>query len=679
MKNHILITGLLCACFLAIEGFAQSKPTFREKRADRHYESLSYHKAIKLYHKVLDQDPGNHRVKLKLAESYFKQNDPVKAEEWYAQVINKTYLVKSYHYLHYAQVLQSNGKFNSSLRWAKKYLGANPKSEVAQNLVYSLQNVDRYYQDSSKYVVTPVNFNSAAADFAPSYYNDGLVFSSSRKQNLNLEKNYSWDKSKYLDLYYTEPSIAQEMFVEPTKLKGRVNSRLHEGPATFFQDDRRIIFTRNNPQEQSRLHLYAAELPTGSDQWEQIESLPFNSKNYSVGHPAMAASGAELYFVSDMPGGQGGTDIYKVLYVRGNWGIPQNLGPEINTPGNEMFPFVDQDDKLYFASNGHPGLGGLDIYSVNLKEETPVITNMGYPINSSKDDFGLIVNHDRKLGYYSSNRSGNDDIYQFVENYETIEIMVQGVDGVSAEEMVVSLKSKGNNLITKAPDAAGKVTFDVIPEMDYEIVTEAPDYLTASTSLNTSENTPSTVEVLMETAKPAPSQGTLLTVNNMEGTSSYIITKERVIEISSEENESWLNTLLIENNISIEDQVEINPIHYGFDQSNFESEYQTELDKLADLMTRFHNVEFELSSHTDSRGSQAYNKMLSQKRALSAEQYLIDQGVSKQRLFTMGYGEAKPLNECVDGHPCNNGKHLKNRRTEFRLVYMDENQVVSNY
>ncbi len=670
------------ACFLVYDGFAQTNYTFKEKRADHLFESNSFHKAIKVYHKVIDKQPANDRAKLKLAESYFKSNDTENAETWYAQVINKSYIVKSLHYLHYAQVLQSNGNFNSSLRWAKKYLGTNPRSEVAQNLVYSLQNIHKYFQDSSKYLVTSLNINTPAAEFAPTFYRDGIVFSSSRRSAVNLEKNFSWDKSKYLDLYESAPIVGNEMFTEPVKIKGRINSRLHEGPATFFQQDSRTIFTRNqmvkhNNREVSKLQLYTAILPTGLDQWQRLEPLPFNSKNYSVGHPSMDPSGAELYFVSDMPGGQGGTDIYKVLYVRGKWGIPQNLGPEINTPGNEMFPFKDPEDKLYFASNGHPGMGGLDIYCVDLKSSPKTVSNIGYPINSTKDDFGLIVDHQKGLGYYSSNRSGNDDIYQFQEHYEILEVIVNSAEEVR-QQTVVSLKSQGYTLAAKSPDQQGKVVFEVAPDLPYEIVTEAPGHLTATTDL---DQVMEPLEINLKSEKPAPQEGTLLTINSSQGSNSYILTHERLIEVKEhhQSSDDWLINLLEENNITLADRLEVNPVHYGFDQTKIESEYQPEFEKLAGLMDKYSFVEFELSSHTDSRGSADYNMALSQRRAMSAEQYLMNKGISKDRLIAMGYGESRPLNECVDNHPCAKDKHLINRRTEFRLIYVDENQVVSNY
>lgn len=686
MRKPSLTLGIALACFWFFSTSAQSRYTFKERRADRNFDQSSFQKAIKLYDKVVKREPLNNRAKLKLAESYFRNNDTENAELWYGEIINKNDLVKSIHHLHYAQILQSNGDFEQSLRWAKKYLGSNPRSEVGQNLVYGLQNVGRYFQDSSKYLVKTVNINTNAAEFAPAFYGNGLVFSSSRSNKINLKKNYAWDRSKFLDLYQTEPLIGQEMLTTPVKLKGKVNTRLHEGPATFLLDDSKIIFTRNNiikknEQEVNNLNLFTALLASGSDQWKDLESLPFNSKNYSAGHPTMDHSGSMLYFVSDMPGGQGGTDLYKVVYVRGKWGVPQNLGPGINSPGNEMFPFIDDNNKLYFASNGHPGLGGLDIFYVDVEDQHPVVSNAGYPLNSTKDDFGLIINVNDRSGYFSSNRGGNDDIYQFTENVGLIDVLVTNEDKVPLEASEVTIKSRGYTLDTRITDSQGNVTFEAAPQSQVELSARAQGYLEGSASL-TANDTQQGVILTMVSEKPPPAKGTLLIVDEIKGKRAYVVTEEKLIEIKDDPDSSqgsWLGGLIQSNNIIIEDTVSISPIHYKFDQSEFESQYEPELEKLANLMNKYSFIDFELSSHTDSRGSDEYNLQLSRKRAFTTRDYLVNKGVSQERLLAMGHGESLPVNECVDRSPCNNTQYSKNRRTEFRLIYMDENQVVSNY
>ncbi len=684
MNKPSLTLGLLLTLFVVFSSLAQTGYSYKEKKADRNFEILAYHKAIRGYNKVIDKEPTNARAKLKLAESYFVNNDTENAEKWYAEVINKNHLVKSILQLHYAQVLQSDGKFDKSLRWAKKYLGANPRSEVAQNMVYSLQNVGKYFQDSIKYTVTSSNINTPASEFAPTYYKNGIVFSSSRSKKLNLKKSYSWDKSKYLDLYVSEPLIGNEMLSQPVRIKGKVNSKMHEGPATFFQEDSRIIFTRNsqvqrNNKAVNNLNLFTAILPQGSDQWKRLEALPFNSKNYSVGHPSMDNSGAVLYYVSDMPGGKGGTDIYKIVYVRGKWGAPQNLGASINTPGNEMFPYVDANDVLYFASNGHPGLGGLDIYQVDLRASNKQVKNLGYPINSTKDDFSLITKDN--AGYLSSNRGGNDDIYQFEYNTSKIEVLVHGEETFPFQQATVILKSNGYVLDTQVPDAQGKAVFEVAPNLSYELQTQAPGFTTNTTQWQ-AKLEDEQIDVNLTSEKPLGMNATFLTISGVDNVSSYILTESQLIEVKDDpgvNQQSWLNSLIAENNISIQDTVEIKPIHYKFDKTNIDDEYQNELMNLVSLMEKYGYLNFELGSHTDARGSAGYNQLLSQRRATSALSYLVAQGVSEERILAMGYGESKPINNCVDNHPCNNEKHLKNRRTEFKLIYMNENQVVSNY
>ena len=651
----------------------------KERAADKHFEVAAYHKAIKRYAKVAEKDPTNHRVKLKLAESYFHANQPIEAEQWYAQVINKKHLVKSGHRLHYAQILQSNGKFEESLRWAKKYLNTNPRSEVAQNLVYSLQNINGYYADSAKYLVTTVNINTPAAEFAPSYYGDGIVFSSSRSSKLNLQKNYSWDNSKYLDLYQTQQILGKDVFEEPQKLPGKVNSGLHEGSATFLNEDSRIIFTRNQREGNAdKLSLLTAIQTSDSDKWQRLESLPFNSKNYSVGHPSMDREGTTLYFVSDMPGGQGGTDIYKVVYVRGKWGIPQNLGPEVNTPGNELFPFIGDDEMLYFSSNGHPGMGGLDIYKADLKASNPSVKNMGYPINSTLDDFGLITRGG--TGYFSSNRSGNDDIYGFEVNQA--DLLVQLPSELKYDDQAEVLLSYQGAVIDRKPlDARGLANFEIAKGLDYQITSSISGYKPVDLTVNTDQEQ-FEVAVDLQPNRPPQSEGHMLVINGSKKAQSYILSGSQVIEVKDQQTEAeanWLAQLLEEQNIILTDTTTLNPIHYKFDRSDIDLQYQPELEQLASLMLKFGNLQFELGSHTDSRGPAAYNLRLSQQRAQAAMDYLVQRGVAQQRLVAMGFGEEQLINNCVDNHPCNNAKHLVNRRTEFRLIYMDQNQVVSNY
>ncbi len=667
------IIALLCTSTVS----AQIRVSPKERRANKNFQEGSYHRAVRQYLRVLERNPANHRVKLKLAESYFQLNDTEKAEKYFSEVISKPFIIKTPHFLQYAQTLQSNGDFTRSMRWAKKYLSANPKSEVGQNLVFSLQHISQYYRDSSKYSVVPLNINTQASEFAPTYYGNGIAFSSSRKKKINLEANYLRDRSKYLDLFVTEPLLGHNMYTTPKKLRGSVNSKMHEGPATLTDSGTRLIFTRNQyaklkPQQTNRLNLFSATRQFESDPWKNVTPLPFNNRNYSVGHPTMDPSGAVMYFVSNMPGGYGGTDIYKVIYVRGKWGVPSNLGPEINTPGNEMFPYIAENDILYFASNGHPGIGGLDIYRADLTAEKPVVDNLGFPINSTKDDFGLIKRENS--GYFSSNRGGNDDIYRFNEEYRVIEVLVEAAD---LSGTTLTLSADGMDLSTYKPDDNGKVRLELAPEAPYEIAVESPGY-NPEVILLDSGPSPDVVKLELTPMRTNPEPGTLFQIRDHTDTATYILTEKGVIEISGQSSH-WLDNLMEENHIAITDTAHIDPIHYDFDESQVDDPYLMELNKLAALMNKYQYLEFQLNAHTDSRGPSSYNLNLSQQRASSAKDYLVRMGIAAHRLLAKGHGEQQLINTCGDGQPCARSMHLANRRTEFALVYMDQDQVVSNY
>ena len=626
MRNPVLFLGLILATLLTYSSLAQAKMSHKERKADRHLERHSYYKASELYKKVVRKYPRNERAKLKLARTYFQANKPVEAELYYSEVIHKRYLVKSLDYLHYAQVLQSVEKFTSAEKWGRKYLAINPRNTIAQNLMYSLESVSNYYKDSSRYIVESLNINTEASEFSPSFFPEGIVFVSSRSKKHSIKRNYSRDKSKYLNLYYSEGLIGNEMMTRPEKIKGQVNTRFHQGPATFYQDHQKIIYTSNSTSSSqdtdNTLKLYSASFSTVKNRWENVIPLPINKEKYSYGHPSMDMDGKVLYFVSNMPGGVGGTDLYKVKFDGENWGTPINLGPEINTPGNEMFPYIDSNNQLYFSSNGHGGLGGLDIYFVNLNNSIHMVQNMGFPINSTRDDFGLIYDEHKTLGYFSSDRSGQSDLYQYRDT--------------------------------------GEVTHTAFTAPIHD----------------------SQLESSMQSLKPHPTEGTLLVVAGIERTKSYVITDNQVIEVKdskTNEDANWLTNLLKSNNIQIDHTVEIKPIYYAFDRSSIDAEYTSELDKLAVLMKKYDFIEFELGAHTDALGSDIYNQYLSEKRANSALNYLQDKQIQTERLLAVGYGESSPVNECKGEQPCAKHQHRINRRTEFRLIYMDENQVVSNY
>ena len=386
-------------------------------------------------------------------------------------------------YLYYAQALASNGKYKDSQDAYEKYAKVETADKRSGGFQKLYKNVETLNKNAACYKVDYLSINSDKADFSPMYYKNGLVFNSGRTEGTGLKRVFCWDNSRFLDMYYltdvsaltasaaglggadanksksrgTESGVGSDEYTSPTandsrtvgtfggtniyqgygytenpatktqKFSKSLNTKYHEGPMTFTSDGKKVIFTRNNfnngkfktsADKINKLKIYIGD-DKGAGQWNNIKEVPFNSNEYSTGHPSLTKDDKLMYFVSDMPGGFGGTDLYVVQYNGGAFGTPVNLGPEINTSGNEMFPFVDERGNLYFSSDGHAGLGDLDVFYAQITDGSKLkgkIKNMGTPINSSKDDFGFIADGERKMGYLSSNRKRggtDDDIYRF--------------------------------------------------------------------------------------------------------------------------------------------------------------------------------------------------------------------------------------------------------------------------
>lgn len=364
------------------------------------------------------------------------------------------------------------------------------------------------------------------------------------------------------------------------------------------------------------------------NKWEEIADLPFNSDEYSVGHPTLTPDGKFMYFASDMPNANavGGQDLYVVAITDSGFGEPVNLGTAINTKGDEVFPFYHPNGTLYFSSDSYEGFGGLDMYSATQsKGAWGIITNLGYPINSSKDDFGLIYNEKLEHGMFTSSRTGgagSDDIYLFDKQTKVI-LLGKVIDKKTKEpilDAMVHLKEMVTiQLDSIASDKKGKFTFPLEINMDYEVTAEKYGYFLASP---------------------------IKVSTRMEGKDTI----EIVIELQR---------------IAVGEVVKLENIYYDFDKFDIRADAAVELNRFVQFMNKYPGMEVELRSHTDSRGSDTYNQWLSQKRAESAVAYVIKQGIASTRIKARGYGETMPINQCVNRVPCTEEEHQMNRRTEF--------------
>jgi outer membrane protein OmpA-like peptidoglycan-associated protein len=433
--------SFLLVFFVASIGLAQK---VKLQRANVEFEDYNYNSAIQLYLEILDKADVV-EAKIKLAESYRKINNMGEAEFWYGQVVHLPE-AKPIYYLYYGKALQANGKCDLAKPWFEKYSAEEPDDLRGQLLANTCDREELEKMIKSRkdfYNVRKLPFNTFFDDFGPTFYKGGLVFSSERDNTGPTSRIHQWTGHPFLDLFYTNVDTTDAEALEfkydknPEKYSSRLNTKYHDGPICYSRDEKKVFFTRNNLDERNRvgkddegtirLKVFTAELDR-DEEWQNIQGLPFNSDEYSVAHPSMDIDGKTLYFSSDMPGGFGGMDLYYTIYEDGTWSPPRNLGPRINTEGHEVFPYVHSSGRLYFSSDGHVGLGMLDIYYIDNNNGVwgPPM-NIGFPVNTSSDDFSLILNEEETFGYFSSNREGGvggDDIYSFKYSVVKVEVLV---------------------------------------------------------------------------------------------------------------------------------------------------------------------------------------------------------------------------------------------------------------
>jgi len=494
------------------------------------------------------------------------------------------------------------------------------------------------------YTVKNINVNTKYADFGTTYYGtDSVVFASPRSKRSIVKNIWKPNEQPYLDLYIGLVSGEGEI-VGKHKVKGNVNTKFHEADVEFTKDLKTVYFTSNNfinnvakndIEGVLKLQLFKATVKADGE-WTDIVKLPFNSDQFSTGHPALSEDDKKLYFISDRPESIGKTDIYVVnVNADGTYGEPKNLGSKINTKEKEMFPFVNDDSVLYFSSTGHKGKGGLDVFAVKLYDNSvSEILNLGTPINGAADDFAFILKQNK--GYFSSNRKegmGDDDIYSFnVESPLRIEC-TQALTGVVKNKdtqktlmnaVVDLLDSNGNKLQTVTTKFDGAFSFEIACSASYKIVGAKTDFQKGEKDIAAKNDV---VE---------------------EGiTISLDLTPEKVKE------KKILN---------------INPIYFDLNKSSIRPDAAQELDKVVDLMKKNPEIIVESRSHTDARGKDESNLALSDRRAKSTVEYIISKGIDADRISGKGFGETELLNECANFVKCSKAKHQLNRRTEFYIV-----------
>lgn len=650
--------------YIAVVALAAVACTTGGKLADeanRHYNNMEYYAAAQEYQLHL-KTKTDHTAEIRLAECYYHMNHLADAGKVYAKVIQYPEITPK-NQLQYAHILKHNGDLTGARKLFNEYLAKNPKDVAATDELHYCDSLQNYKRYSYQYSVRAAAFNSQYSDFSPVFYKDGIIFCSERSKALNPAAVSQWTGHSYLDLYFTkvtntiEPIASSKgvgpsadnnakrrsEYSEPVLFAAEINSVYNEGPACFSKDGNTIYFTRNLTNKKNKLEatkesvnnfeIYKSVMYNGM--WSQPELLNIDNKNYSVGHPALSKDERRLYFVSDMPGGFGGTDIYYSEHDCGKWSAPINAGAAINTSENEMFPVIRVDENgnefLYFSSEGHPGMGGLDLYSCKIKDNTKIEkpVHLNAPLNSEGDDFGIIFSPDGSNGYFSSNRDqqdGSDKIFSFTkyvpEFFVEITVYKKGTKDKLDNTLVHISDLTHNKQETVTTDQNGKVLRQI--EANATLLVKArKDHFFAAEG----------------------------TVNDLGKIFSDTVRVE--LELDP---------------IVINKPIRLDNIYYDYDKWAIRKDATPPLDKLVKIMKENPGIHVELSSHTDSRGKDKYNMTLSQKRAESAVEYIVSQGIAIERIYARGYGESVLLNRCKNGVKCSEEEHQLNRRTEFKVV-----------
>ncbi|KQC29230.1 OmpA family protein [Flagellimonas eckloniae] len=640
-KYKILIAAVVFLIVYAMQG-QKSKV----KKANEEFDEYAYIDARKIYLKVVDAGYESAQVFKKLGDTYYFNGEYGEAVKWYKNLMEKySKTMEPIYYYRAAQSFKSIGEYYLSKKLMGEFSSRSANTNLARNFVRDYPALDSLVDFESKtFEIENVTNDLYSSDFGPSFFGDKLVYASS-SESTQGDKIHEWNGIPYLNLY--EATIDEEgKLSKPTPLKGAINSPLHESSAVFTNDGRIMYFTRNNyingkkkktKEKFISLKIYKA-IKQEDGSWGDIKELPFNSDSYSVAHPALSPDEERLYFSSDMPGSYGESDIWYVN-LTGNflYSTPINMGAKINTEARETFPYISKNNNLYFSSDGHLSLGGLDIFAISLEEngDFKQVTNLKQPINTNKDDFGFIINEEKQIGYLSSNRDGNagsvsDDIYRIWEKCGIINIegvIADAKTGNPINRSLVTLLDENNTIVSQVDtDSIGQYKF----------------------------------EGLVDCGKQYAIRG--------ENNSEEYNPTEKTITTPRGSHNLTINIELVPPDCPVEDlgcRLNLQPIYFDYGKYKIRPDAEIELAKIFQAMKEYPQLKIHIESHTDSKSSYSFNLNLSEKRAWTTMQWLINKGIDGGRLTYKGYGETQLLNECSNGVRCSDEQHQLNRRSMF--------------
>lgn len=646
-KLYIPILLFIC---ISLGAVAQDKSS-QELQGDKYAFIFSYTEAIESYNRAKQLTTEGQRM---LAEAYRNMNLNIESEAAYAKLIGSGDAgVLPEDYFNYAKVLEGNGNYDLALENMDKFNALKPTDLRAKNYVANKSQLDKWMKDDGKYKVQHLTINTDADDFGTCYYTDKIVFSSSRSTPKMIKRTDNWHDMPYLDMYVA--SVEDGQLKDPEIFDKRLDSKLHDGPASFTSDGLFMAFSTNNFQNKIKdkavqLEIYFSTYKDG--EWSKQEPFFLNSPDYSVAQPFLTSGGKVMYFVSDMPGGYGGADIYRITKdALAGWGMPENLGEKINTEGDEMFPFFEEKKAtMFFSSNGRFGLGGLDVFMcASNGSEFGRVYNAGTPINTRYDDFALVTDSTRSKGYFSSNRaegSGSDDIYSVdifrIEIGKKLEGIAKDKNGVAVPSTFITLLDDKDHMVdTATTKSDGAFVFLVDSDKNYKLAAVKADYNDGFTMVNTS--------------------GTEFIV-----TADVILLQKELVKETLKEQ--------IKVGADLGKILKFNPDRIFFDLNKFDirADAKEELAYIIKVMNDHPTMVVESRSYTDCRASDKYNQKLSEKRAKACADYIKKRITNPERITSKGYGETGLMNACAcEGKvlsDCTDAEHQKNRRAEFIIV-----------
>ena len=650
MKKLLTLIIITLFCFSNL--FGQNRST---KKADKLFDRFEYVKAAKEYLKIANNGADNYVIG-RLADCYYNIFSTREAEKWYSKIINEDPDIEVI--FRYSQMLKANGKYKESNIWMSKFAEMKPYDTRAISFRNTPNYIDKIIEKGKRFNLQNLeDVNTISSDYGAFTFDNNLYLTSGRKQKGRQNKkynNYTEDEEYVLDVYKYD--VINKVYLNETPFDD-INTKYHEGIIAFSSSGDTMYFARetyysksfykdsivkngSTKKQVSVINLYRATRCTKkeitwknngncnfNDGWD-IKKLEFNSAFFSIKNPALSCDGKTLYYSSDMPGGYGNYDIYKSeLKEDGTIGSPINLGQKINTEEQEVFPYMCCDNTLYFSSNGHLGLGGLDVfYSKNIDNKWSNVRNVGIPVNSNSDDFAFKMDEECINGFISSNRPGgvgSDDIYAIKKIKPLCDLLLESIIVDSKTNLPI------NSAITSVTDGTGIIN-------------------------NTKEtNEEGIVEFIFEC------QDEIQFMVSKEGYESKMI-DIKLLDIDPPLLKVKLDPI---EELIVEEKIQLNPIYFEFDKSNITNQAAFELDKLVAIMKKYPEMVIKAESHTDSRGPASYNKLLSERRAKSTAQYIISKGIDENRITGIGKGEEDPEIDCSKG--CSKDEYAKNRRSRI--------------